>query len=316
MGVTIKERYRGCLFGLAVGDAVGITLEFQSPGSFQPIDDMVGGGPFDLAPGQWTDDTSMALCLAESMIETREFNPLDQMARYDRWYRYGHLSSTGRCFDIGNTIREALQRFEITGNPFSGSTQPFTAGNGSLMRLAPVPLYYRLAPQQAIEKSAASSMTTHAAEEAIDACRFFGGLLVAALQGVSKEDLLIPFYSPVPKGWNGKPLAPRIAEVAAGSFKVKNPPEIAGTGYVVKAIEAALWAFYRSASFREGCLLAANLGDDADTTAAIYGQLAGAYYGYLDIPEEWRSRIVLNKTILDFADRLYQLSLSVNELQE
>lgn len=130
------ERYRGSLLGLAVGDALGTTLEFKPPGSFEPIDEMVGGGPFSLRPGEWTDDTSMALCSAESLVERREFDALDQMERYVRWYRKGHLSSNGRCFDIGTTVRAALYRFEQTRDPYSGPTDPATAGNGALMRLA------------------------------------------------------------------------------------------------------------------------------------------------------------------------------------
>ena len=99
-----KDRFLGCLLGLATGDAVGTTLEFQPPGSFTPISDMVGGGPFDLAPGEWTDDTSMALCLATSLVETGRFAAADQMSRYCRWVEEGYLSSNGRCFDIGGTV--------------------------------------------------------------------------------------------------------------------------------------------------------------------------------------------------------------------
>src|SRR5690349_3303810 len=146
------ERYRGSLLGLAVGDALGTTLEFSSPGSFIPIEDIVGGGPFHLLPGQWTDDTSMALCLAESLIECKGFDPIDQLERYCRWYREGHLSSTGRCFDIGFTVRNALSRFERGREPYCGSEAPNTAGNGSIMRLAPVPLFYAGRPREAIEK--------------------------------------------------------------------------------------------------------------------------------------------------------------------
>ena len=130
-------RYRGILLGLAAGDALGTTLEFRRPGTFAPIADIVGGGPFNLPAGAWTDDTSMALCLAESLIERRGFDPVDQLERYVRWYRLGHLSSTGNCFDIGNTVRAALNRFERTREPYCGSTDPMAAGNGSIMRLAP-----------------------------------------------------------------------------------------------------------------------------------------------------------------------------------
>jgi ADP-ribosyl-[dinitrogen reductase] hydrolase len=303
-----RTRFLGCLIGLACGDAVGTTVEFAPRGSFCPVEDMVGGGPFRLEPGDWTDDTSMALCLATSLVEKQAFDPVDQMQRYVRWRREGYLSSNGRCFDIGNTVRAALQRFEETGDPFCGSTNPQTAGNGSLMRLAPVPMFFARAPRRAIEAAAESSRTTHAASTALDACRYFSGLIVGALAGVSKEELLAERYAPEPGYWDEHPLTVAVDEVAAGSFRRKQPPEIEGTGFVVRALEAALWAFNRSDSFREGCLLAVNLGDDADTTAAIYGQLAGAYYGEDAIPARWRFRLAKYNMIAGLTDRLYELS--------
>lgn len=299
-----QARFIGAMVGLAVGDAVGTTLEFMTPGSFDPIEDMTGGGPFDLVPGQWTDDTSMALCLAESLIETRGFDPKDQAARYVRWYHEGRLSSTGRCFDIGGTVRAALMRFMETGEPYCGSTDPRSAGNGSIMRLAPVPLYYSRNPSEALKKCAESSRVTHGALTCVDACRYFGGLIVGAVNGVSKEELLGSRYCPAPEGWGGDPLVREIDEIAAGSFKKREPPEIKGSGYVVKSLEAALWAFHKSRSFREGCLLAANLGDDADTTSAVYGQIAGAHYGIEGIPASWREKLAMRATIESMADAI------------
>ena len=300
----IINRYRGCLLGLAVGDALGTTLEFKPPGTFSPITDMIGGGPFHLQPGQWTDDTSMALCLAESLIQCQGFNPEDQMERYVRWWKEGYLSSTGSCFDIGNTTRTALSAFMKTGNPFSGPTDSRSAGNGSLMRLAPVPMFYAGDPREAIEKSGESSKMTHGAPAAIDACRYFGALIVGALSGEVKDIILSDHYCPAAGYWAGNPLIPEIADIAAGSFKHKNPPEIRGSGYVVESMEAALWAFYHSSTFEAGCLLAVNLGDDADTTGAIYGQIAGAYYGDTAIPLSWRETIDKADFIVAFAEKL------------
>jgi len=299
------ELYRGCLLGLAVGDAVGTTLEFKPPGSFTPIDDMVGGGPFGLKPGQWTDDTSMALCLAESLISRKGFDPLHQLETYCRWWREGHLSSTGRCFDIGITTANALRDFEQTGEPYRSNLDPRTAGNGSIMRLAPVPLFYARNPQEAIEKAGDSSRTTHPVAVAVDACRYLAGLIVGAVRGASKEELLSPGYCPILGYWQEHPLALEIMEIALGSFKDREPPQIKGSGYVVKSLEAALWAFYKSSSFVEGCLLAVNLGDDADTTGAVYGQLAGAFYGEAAIPEEWRDRLAGKDLIISFAEQLF-----------
>jgi ADP-ribosyl-[dinitrogen reductase] hydrolase len=302
------DRYLGCLVGLAVGDALGTTLEFKAPGSFKPITDIVGGGPFGLKPGQWTDDTSMALCLAESLIQRKGFDPVDQLERYVRWYREGYLSSTGRCFDIGNTIHSALIHFEKTGSPYCEVDDPHAAGNGSIMRLAPVPMFYVSNPEEAIERSEESSRTTHGARACRDACRYFGALLVGALQGVKKEMLLSNHYCPIPGYWKNHPLGEEIDEIALGSFKHKNPPQIIGSGYVVKSLEAALWAFYHTSSFKEGALIAVNLGNDADTTGAVYGQIAGAYYGYQGIPAEWRNKIALKDKIEDFAEKLFERS--------
>jgi ADP-ribosylglycohydrolase len=308
--MQLIERYRGSLLGLAVGDALGAPLEFKSPGSFTPIDDMVRGGSFDVMPGQWTDDTSMALCLAASLIEQQGFNPVNQLQKYVRWWREGYLSSIDECFDIGNTTVGALLQFEKTQEPYCGSTDPRSAGNGSLMRLAPVPLFYAKSPLEAIEKSGESSRTTHQAATAIDACRYFGALLVGAVKGVSKEELLSERYSPIPGYWEENPLVDKIDEIARGSFKHRQPPEIEGSGYVVKSLEAALWAFYHSRSFRDGCLLAVNLGNDADTTGAVYGQLAGAFYGEREIPESWRSQLIRSDLIESMADKLFAIAQS------
>jgi ADP-ribosyl-[dinitrogen reductase] hydrolase len=273
-----------------------------------PITDMVGGGPFRLRPGEWTDDTSMALCLAESLIECDGFGPIDQLRRYVRWYREGHNSSTGHCFDIGNTVRAALYRFESTGEAWCGSTDPDTAGNGSIMRLVPVPLFFARDPGRAVAEAADSSRTTHGAPEAVDACRYLAALIVGAVEGRSKEELLQPHFGPMAGLWNAQPLAPAIAEIAGGSFRDREPPEIAGSGYVVRSLEAALWAFAKTTSFEDGALLAVNLGDDADTTGAVYGQLAGAFYGAEAIPTAWRSALALRERLEAYADDLLRAS--------
>jgi ADP-ribosylglycohydrolase len=122
--------------------------------------------------------------------------------------------------------------------------------------------------------------------------------------------LLADHFTPQPGLWKAEPLAPTIAAIAAGSFKHRNPPDIRGTGYVVESLEAALWAFHRSTSFRDGALLAVNLGDDADTTGAVYGQLPGAFYGEQGIPETWRALLALHERIIAFADQLCSLAES------
>jgi len=298
---TKLERYRGCLLGLAAGDALGTTLEFQHPGDFTPIDDIVGGGPFHLRPGEWTDDTSMALCLAESLVTRGGFDPVHQLETYVRWWKQGHFSVKGRCFDIGITTSRSLGRFESTREPYPGSTDSSASGNGSLMRLAPAALAYARNPTLAIERAGESSRTTHGSPECVDACRWFAAMLVAAVDGTPKEDVL---------GTPLEGLEPKIAAIAAGSYRTKNPPQIRGSGYVVHTLEAALWAFHRTDNFRDGALAVVNLGEDADSTGAVYGQIAGAFYGEPGIPAAWRAKLAMRDEIESLAAGLLALSES------
>ena len=301
------DRYKGALLGLAVGDALGTTLEFERPGKFAPIDDMVGGGPFQLKAGQWTDDTSMALCLAQSLIEKKGFNTFDQMEKYYLWMTRGYMSSEpGVCVDIGVTTRQALLFFDQSGQPICGRTERETAGNGSLMRLAPVPMYYGNDIELAVIKSGISSKTTHAAPQAIDACKYFALMLINAFEGISKTELLADLSGH--QAFSEQPLDHEISEVVRGSYKTKNPPEIISSGYVVKTLEAALWAFYHTETFEEGAIKAVNLGNDADTVGAVYGQIAGAYYGMDGIPQKWLEKVYMRLEIEKMAEELYQLS--------
>ena len=292
-----QDRFLGCLLGLAAGDAVGTTVEFQPRGSFTPVKDMTGGGPFRLAAGQWTDDTSMALCLATSLLEQEEFDPCDQLDRYCRWKETGYLSATGSCFDIGNATNAALGRYRRTGEINAGSTDPAYSGNGSIMRLAPIPMFF-LPDLEAVERySAASSVTTHGAPECVDACRLFGRIVGRALLGEAKEQVLFGDAGTF-KG------EPKIVAIARGEFKSKAEVDIRGTGYVVSSLEAALWCFLRTDCFQDAILMAANLGDDADTTAAVCGQVAGAFYGASGIPERWVERLAMRSLIENLAERL------------
>ncbi|KAH3758434.1 ADP-ribosylglycohydrolase family protein [Pelomyxa schiedti] len=308
-----RERGVGALVGLAVGDALGTTNEFQHPGSFSPLVDIVGGGCFKLLPGQFTDDTSMALCLAESIIELNGTCDItDQCRRYCEWNDHSHLSSNGRRFDIGSTCLTSIQKFQATGE--LASPEHKGQGNGSIMRLAPVPIAFSFNPQLAIAHAGSSSTATHGNIACVDACRYLAALIVGAINGATKEQLLDTTHIFVPDGvspnyWSEKPLDPLIASIATGSYKVKEPPEIVARGKAHLTLEAALWGFYKTNSFREGCLLVSNLGDDADTVAAVYGQLAGAYYGLNGIPKEWRAKLVFSKLIEMWGSQLHSLSL-------
>lgn len=297
--MTDMDRAMGALLGLAAGDAVGTTLEFKAPGRFTPIDDLVGGGPFRLKAGEWTDDTSMALCLAESILDTGDMELSDQLRRYLLWRDHAYLSSNGRLFDIGATTSSQLERFRRSGEPVDPHPKEDSAANGSLMRLAPVPIRWHSDLERATDQSGQSSRTTHPATRPVDACRLLGGMVAALINGASFDDVTAPGF------WSFGDLHPEVEAIAAGGWKDKHPPQIRGTGYCIDALEAALWAVGGADDFRSAVLRAANLGDDADTTAAIAGQLAGARWGASAIPASWRDKIAHADRITSLARGLY-----------
>jgi ADP-ribosyl-[dinitrogen reductase] hydrolase len=257
---------------------------------------MVGGGPFRLKPGEWTDDTAMALALADSLLQPSGFDEADLMRRFLAWRDTGAYSCTGTCFDIGMTVSKALQKFSHTGDPIAGSTDPMSAGNGSLMRLAPVALRYWNDQEQLSSIAARQSTATHAAPEAISACVGFSHILADAMQGLPRSQVLRKR-----EGDN----AGRIKEILEGSWRGKPRHQISSSGYVAHSLEAALWAVARTATFEDAVLTAANLGGDADTTAAVTGQLAGAIYGESAIPQQWLERVAWRLKIKDLAFRLF-----------
>ncbi|MEX2495603.1 MAG: ADP-ribosylglycohydrolase family protein [Woeseia sp.] len=292
----------GALVGLAVGDAIGTTLEFTRRGAQLPLTDMVGGGPFLLTAGQWTDDTAMALCLADSLLAKNAVDAADLSDRFVRWWRNGENSCTGTCFDIGSATVAALGRYERTGDPRSGNEDPGTAGNGSLMRLSPVAIRWHHDAAAARPAARAQSEPTHRAPAALDACGWFAERLVAAIGGIPKAAVL---------ACHGRQdLVDEIAAIAAGSWGEKERQEISSSGYVVHSLEAAMWAVARSDGFEEAVLLAANLGNDADTVAAITGQLAGALWGVSGIPESWLDRLAWRDRIELLALDLYRAGLA------
>ena len=267
----------------------------------------------------------MALCLAISLVSRCDFIPYDQLVRYKWWYNYGYMSSTGRCFDIGAATSDSLNKFERRQQSFAASNNismrrsdylsdpqllkkfdvmcsgDGVAGNGALMRLAPVPLFFYKYPFYAVEYSGLSGKLTHGDKKAYDACRYYGALIVAALHGTSKEELLADDFYDTHSPWFGKgPLGPEIMGIAKGSYKRRGGYDegIRGQGYIVNALEAALWAFWSEEDFEKGALAAVNLGDDTDTTAAIYGQLAGTYYGYNRLPKKWVRQVYAQDFLL------------------
>lgn len=294
-----KDKAAGAFFGLLVGDALGAAVEFKKRDTFKKVTEMRGGGPHGLEAGYWTDDSSMALCLAESLSE-KGYDPKDQLLRYLKWYRDGYLSSTGRCFDIGANTARSLEYFEE--NKKLPPQKDRAAGNGSLMRLSPVPIYFRDDFKRAVKYSGQSSLTTHNNRMAVDSCRYFGGLLQQFINARIEMDA---FKDKVLKDTAvDLDLDERVIMAVNGAFK-KERNEIKSDGFVINTLEAGLWSFLKSNSFKETVLLAANLGDDADTVAAVSGQLAGAYYGFNQIPEQWVNKLAKLELLKTTFEKLY-----------
>lgn len=251
----LKDRERGALIGLAIGDALGAPVEFMSPGTFEPVTYYRSGGPHGLNAGEWTDDTSMALALCDS-IRLTGWDVKDQFDRYKSWYENGTYSVNGRCFDIGIQTREALH----------GYKSPDNQGNGCIMRTAPIAMWYGNQP----DKAAEACKVTHTHENCVAACRYLTMVLSRLMNGESREEAL-----GLDALINLKKMPRHIRGIAEGSYRLGN---VTGGGWVVHSLEAALWAFWESTCFEDAVLRAVNLGGDADTTGAVCGALAGAYY--------------------------------------
>ncbi|WP_454104719.1 ADP-ribosylglycohydrolase family protein [Methylorubrum extorquens] len=289
------------MVGLAVGDAIGTTVEFRHRGTFDPVTDMVGGGPFDLRPGEWTDDTSMALALSESLIACGGLDERDLLRQFLRWFHDGENSVKGYCFDIGNATAAALRAFYETGDIHAASADPRNGGNGSIMRLAPVAVRLWNDPDKLRDAARQQSATTHPASEPVDASEALAMILANAIQGMPLTDLLSASYGPY---------TPKVQAIVDGSWRGKHRDAIRSSGYVIDTLEAALWACAASSgSFEQSVLRAVNLGDDADSVGAVAGQIAGAFYGLSGIPERWRKRLAWNDRIEGLADRLFTESL-------
>ena len=293
--VVSRDNALGALVGLAVGDAVGTTLECKSRDS-EHVSDMQGGGPFILNAGEWTDDTSMALCVAETYLAENRMNT-DTLRKFLlRWYQTGENSSNGRCFDIGNTTRFALEQYLHVGPSWYGNTEKHTAGNAGLVRQAPVSIFRRKSLRAIYFESQAQSRATHGAVESIDACQFLGLILHHLINGHQKEEAFSPHVFP---------LCARVMIINAGEYKHKARHQIRSSGYVIDTLEAAMWAVWNTDNFRDAILLATNLADDADSVAATAGQLAGALYGYSEIPQDWKDKLVQHERIAALAGDLF-----------
>lgn len=296
------SRYRGALFGLAVGDAFGAPFEFKRQGEFWTSHLFLGGGTWGLEAGTWTDDTSMALCLADSLISCNGFNAIDQLERYARWYKEGYLSSIDRCIAIGKTTKTALESFLVKRSSQFHEYYRLNSGCGSLVRLAPIVMFYANRPKLVATMACESSQTTHGNCDCVNFCRYFSLVLLNALQGYDKKAMFEEFPSVGACERYKNPTPTR-------SFKTKTRKQIISNGHVASVLETALWAFYHTDSFDEGLKLVAELGGYTCSTGATYGQLAGAFYGFRGISMYLTRDLKKNELISRFSEELFNKRL-------
>ena len=282
--MTTKDKFDGCFFGSIVGDALGMPYEFKDASEIQYEPVMKAGGPFNLPKGCWTDDTSMMLCLADSLLAKQGFDAQDQLLKYLRWYQDGYNSAIGGCFDIGNQTELALNRFNCDINQTTAKFETHKAGNGALMRITPIPLVYSTVGE-IMNYSELSTITTHNNNDCVKARFMYTGIINLALNGIDKTVIQNSF------------------PVTSDNYDVN--------GYVYGSMTAALDAFYKTNSFEECMEFVIKLGGDTDTNACIAGMLAGAYYGFNSIPTEWINDLIDTQDLRNTCEQLYQLRLSL-----
>lgn len=304
------DRYRGSFIALAIGDALGAPIQFKTRDTYLHLVAYTQGGKFNSQKGEYTDDTAMALCLAQSLIDSNGFAAHSQLENYVKWLRDGYMSTRDKAFDIGFTVYQSVLNYMHTKETTTPLKQEEYSGNGSLMRLAPVVLYYADDIQKAVFYAGKSSLTTHSSPIAVDGCRYFAYILTQLLHGAHKFELFTPQeMEKMNHFFKKEPLHPEISKIANGSFLTKTREQISSSGYIVHTLEASLWAFYNGKSFKESLLKAVNLGDDADTVGAVTGQLCGAFYGFSQIDDDFLSKLYNKNLILELADKLYDVRI-------
>ena len=297
------------LFGLCVGDALGVPVEFESRSTLQrnPVTDMIGHGTYDQPAGTWSDDSSLTFCLAESLC--RGFDLCDISDKFCQWLYEAYWTPYGVVFDVGNTTQIAISRLKAVVKPVeAGGRDEHSNGNGSLMRILPLVFYLLNSDEsQQFEITHQVSRLTHGHLRSQMACGIYIQLAISILAGNTPElayktmiDIVLKFYSKRP--YIGE--LHHFKRILESDISKLPKDLISSTGYVIDTLEASLWCILKGNSYSETVLLAVNLGEDTDTTAAVAGGLAGLYYGYENIPKKWIEKIAKAQKIIELAEKL------------
>lgn len=306
----LQQKTIAALWGLAIGDALGVPVEFKSREYLtnHPVTDMIGYGTHQQPPGTFSDDSSMTYCLAESL--TKQYNPDDIATNFIKWYRGGYWTARGDVFDIGIATSEALDRI-INGETalLAGGFEENSNGNGSLMRILPLVFYLFDKPiEQRYLLTKEISSITHMHVRSVISCFYYLEFARCLILGIEKNEAYHGLKKTVTAFLMDRHINPDEIQqfdrlLKADIFKL-SANDIQSSGYVLHTLEASIWCILTEENYKDTILKAVNLGHDTDTTAAVTGGLAGIIYGYDGIPQQWINKLARSNDIRDLAERL------------
>ncbi|WP_022853912.1 ADP-ribosylglycohydrolase family protein [Thermodesulfatator atlanticus] len=305
-----RNRVIGGLLGLCIGDALGVPVEFESRNSLKvnPLTDMIGYRTHNQPPGTWSDDSSLAFCLAESLCNGLDLQ--DIANRFVKWLYEGYWTPYGEVFDVGSTTRTAISRLKNGVPPLeAGPKDEFSNGNGSLMRILPLSFYLEKRDrEQQFEVTHQVSRLTHGHLRAQMACGIYIQIAINLLKGNTPKMAYERMKNTVSDYYSKQPYATEFQHfrrIIESDISELPKDAIKSSGYVIDTLEASLWCFLNNNSYTNTVLTAVNLGGDTDTLGAVTGGLAGIYYGCEGLPEKWISKIIRVEDIIRLGGKLY-----------
>ena len=307
---NLNNNIKSALFGVAIGDALGVPVEFKSRETIlqKPVTDMIGYGTYNLPPGTFSDDSSMTFCLAEALTQDFDLNKIGQ--NFVKWYHDNFWTARGEVFDIGIATREAINRLAKGEQPeFAGSTDASSNGNGSLMRILPLLFYIKdLSISERYEITKKVSSITHGHIRSVISCFYYLEFAREILVGKDKFEIYKKLQTEVTDFLNSLSINPHeislFARLLNKDISELAEHEILSSGYVLHSVEASIWCLLTTDNYEDATLKAVNLGEDTDTTAAITGGLAGLLYGFDSVPKSWIEQLARKDDIEDLAQRM------------
>ena len=295
----LRERFVGCLLGLAVGDALSVPTHYQRAGTFEALSDLAGGGVFALPRGHWTDDTALSLCVAKSLLECKAFDIVDQVQRFGRWQSRGYLAAGRHCAGITPFTARALHR-RLKDAPMPALAEGLDNREPApLSRAAPIVMFHYSRPIQAVALAAEAASAFEAAGPVPDAMRLLAAMVAQRAAGRTAGAGAAAYELSV---FGSDALSPALEALLERDPTL---PPTGGSEPVLFALAAARWALAGSGSFRAGALRASNFGGDSDVIGSVHGQIAGAFYGHASIPSAWLGALARQSEIEILAERLF-----------